>query len=385
LEPKRLCKERRLAVKKSTKKTMSSKVMSSKTMKNGVAAVGIDLSDRNGHYYAIDQEGLLIEKGSVMLLSPELQRWASGIGKTVIAIEAGTHSPWISRLLSACGHEVIVANPVKVALITKNVQKTDSVDAEYLARLARFDRGLLFPIHHRGEQAQIDLQLIRTREIAVQLRTKAISHVRGTVKSFGARLPKCSTEAFVNATRDSIPAALGRALRPMLSQIDQLTKMIAGYDRQVEKLVEERYPEVERVRQIRGVGALTGLAFVLVLEDASRFRSSRSVGAFLGLTSKKDQSGDSDPQRGITKAGDRLLRRLLIQSAHYILGRFGEDCDLRRHGEKIAERGGKRAKKRATTAVARKLSVLMHRLWVNDEVYEPLRNYHAAMGIQLAA
>jgi transposase len=167
-----------LAVKKSTKKTMSSKVMSSKTMKNGVAAVGIDLSDRNGHYYAIDQEGLLIEKGSVMLLSPELQRWASGIGKTVIAIEAGTHSPWISRLLSACGHEVIVANPVKVALITKNVQKTDSVDAEYLARLARFDRGLLFPIHHRGEQAQIDLQLIRTREIAVQLRTKAISHVR---------------------------------------------------------------------------------------------------------------------------------------------------------------------------------------------------------------
>jgi transposase len=171
----------------------------------------------------------------------------------------------------------------------------------------------------------------------------------------------------------------------MLSQIDQLTKMIAGYDRQVEKLVEERYPEVERVRQIKGVGALTGLAFVLVLEDASRFRSSRSVGAFLGLTSKKDQSGDSDPQRGITKAGDRLLRRLLIQSAHYILGRFGEDCDLRRHGEKIAERGGKRAKKRATTAVARKLSVLMHRLWVNEEVYEPLRNYHAAMAIQLAA
>jgi transposase len=367
-------------VKKSTKKQMSSK-----TMKDGAAAVGIDLSDRNGHYYAIDDEGLLIEQGSVMLLGPELQRWGSSMAKTVIAIEAGTHSPWISRLLSACGHEVIVANPVKVTLITKNVQKTDPVDAEYLARLARFDRDLLFPIHHRGEQAQIDLQVIRTREIAVQARTKLIGHVRGAVKSFGARLPKCSTEAFVNATRDSIPEALGTALRPLLGQIDQLTKVIAGYDRQVEKLVEERYPEVERLRQIKGVGALTGLAFVLVLEDAGRFQNSRSVGAFLGLTSRKDQSGDSDPQRGITKAGDRLLRRLLIQSAHYILGRFGEDCDLRRHGEKIAARGGKRGKKRASTAVARKLSVLLHRLWASGEVYDPLRNTRAAMEQQLAA
>jgi transposase len=356
-------------MKKSSKTTMSSK-----TMKNGVASMGIDLSDRTGHFYAIDDEGLLIEEGSVMLLAPELQQWAASIAKTVIAIEAGTHSPWISRLLSACGHEVIVANPVKVALITKNMQKTDPVDAEYLARLARFDRCLLFPIQHRGEQAQIDLQVIRTREIAVQARTKLIGHVRGAVKSFGARLPKCSTEAFVNATRDSIPAALRRALEPMMDQIDQLTKTIAGYDRQIEKLVEQRYPEVERVRQIKGVGALTGLAFVLVLEDAGRFRSSRSVGAFLGLTSKRDQSGDSDPQKGITKAGDRLLRRLLIQSAHYILGPFGDICDLRRHGEKIAARGGKRSKKRATTAVARKLSVLMHRLWVTGETYDPLRN-----------
>jgi transposase len=307
------------------------------------------------------------------------------IGKTVMAIEAGTHSPWISRLLSACGHEVIVANPVKVALITQNVNKTDPVDAEYLARLARFDRGLLFPIQHRGEQAQIDLQLIRTRNIAVQSRKKLIGHARGAVKSFGARLPKCSAEAFVNATRDSIPETLRGALGPLLDLIDQLTKTIAGYDREVLKLVRTRYPEVERVTQVKGVGALIGLAFVLVLEDAGRFQKSRSVGAFLGLTSKKDQSGDQDPQRGITKAGDRLLRVLLMQGAQYILGQFGEDCDLRRHGEKIASRGGKRAKKRATVAVARKLSVLLHRLWVSGERYEPLRNTLAAMELVHAA
>jgi transposase len=307
------------------------------------------------------------------------------IGRTVIAIEAGTHSPWISRLLTACGHEVIVANPVKVALITQNVQKTDPVDAEYLARLARFDRELLFPIQHRGEQAQIDLQMIRSRHIVVQTRSKLISHVRGAIKSFGERLPKCSTEAFVNTTKDSIPEVMRGSLTPMLKLIDQLSKTIAQYDRQVQKLVQTRYPEVEQVAQVKGVGALTGLGYVLVLEDASRFHRSRSVGPFLGLTSKKDQSGDSDPQRGITKAGDRLLRMLLMQSAQYILGHFGEDSDLRRHGERIAARGGKRAKRRAVVAVARKLSVLLHRLWVSGETYDPLRNSRVAMELQSAA
>jgi transposase len=350
----------------------SSKKQSEKTM-NEVVAIGIDTSDRTGKFYAIDDEGKMIAEGTLALRTPELEKWAQSIRATVIAIEAGTHSPWISRLLARCGHEVIVANPVKVALITQNVHKTDPVDAEYLARLARFDRKLLFPIQHRGEQAQIDLQVIRTRDIAVKMRSTAISHVRGAVKSLGGRLSKCSTDAFVNKTRKEVPEALKPALDPMFDQIDQLTKTIDGYER-VLKQVEQRYPEVERVAQIKGVGTLTGLAYVLVLEDAKRFADSRSVGAYLGLTSKKDQSGESDPQRGITKAGDRLLRRLLVQGAHYIQGPFGEDSDLRRHGEKIAARGGKRAKKRAMIAVARKLSVLMHRLWVSGETYEPLRN-----------
>jgi transposase len=355
-------------MKKCTKKSMSSKTI------KGVAAVGLDMSDRTGRFHAIDDEGETIEMGTVAMRAPELQRWASQIPSTVIAIEAGTHSPWVSRLVQACGHEVIVANPVKVALITQNNRKSDPVDAEYLARLARFDRELLHAIRHRGEQAQVDLQTIRTREIVVQVRTKLIGHVRGAVKSFGARLAQCGTEAFVNKTRSEVPDQLRVALDPVYAQIDHLTKTIASYDQKIRKVVQERYPEVERVTQIKGVGDLTGLAFVLVLEDASRFRSSRSVGAYFGLTSKRDQSGDDDPQRGITKAGDRLMRALLIQSAHYIQGPFGEDSDLRRHGIKLAERGGKRAKKRATIAVARKLAVLMHRLWSSAEQYEPLRN-----------
>jgi len=363
----------------------STKGMNEQAMKDGVAAIGLDLSDRTGRYCAIDGEGNKVAEGTVMLRSAELQKWASAIAPTVIAIEAGTHSPWISRLLAASGHDVVVANPVKVALITQNLLKQDSVDAEYLARLARFERKLLFEIHHRGEQAQIDLQMIRTRVIAVQVRSKLINHTRGAVKSFGHRLPPCSTEAFVNKTRTLIPKMLEGALSPILDQIDQLSRTIDQYDKQVAQLIDKRYPEVNQLTQIKGVGPLTGLAFVLVLEDAGRFRTSRSVGPFLGLTSKRDQSGESDPQRGITKAGDHLLRRLLIQSAHYILGPFGEDCDLRRHGEKIAARGGKRAKKVASVAVARKLAVLLHRLWVSGEIYDQLRNSRKLAELKPAA
>jgi transposase len=128
------------------------------------------------------------------------------------------------------------------------------------------------------------------------------------------------------------------------------------------------------LRQVEGVGALTALTFVLTLEDPHRFEKSRSVGAYLGLVPGKDQSGDRDPQKRISKEGDEMLRKLLVGSAHYVLGPFGSDSDLRRHGEKIASRGGKNAKKRAAVAVARKLSVLLHRLWVSGDVYDPFHN-----------
>ena len=140
------------------------------------------------------------------------------------------------------------------------------------------------------------------------------------------------------------------------------------------------YPETELLRQVEGIGPLTALTFVLTLEDPSRFAKSRSVGAYLGLVPATDQSGDRDPQKRISKEGDEMMRRLLVGSAHYILGPLGSDSDLRRHGEKIASRGGKNSKKRAVVAVARKLSVLLHRLWVTGEVYEPLRNTHRSGG-----
>jgi transposase len=210
----------------------------------------------------------------------------------------------------------------------------------------------------------------------VDHRTQLVNHVRGAVKSFGGRLPKCPARSFHKRAAAHIPEALWPALGPILEQIGSLTERIREYDRQLETVCQEHYPETELLCQVEGIGTLTALTFVLTLEDPYRFERSRSVGAYLGLVPATDQSGDRDPQKHISKEGDEMLRKLLVGSAHYILGPFGLNSDLRRHGEKIASRGGKNAKKRAVVAVARKLSVLLHSLWVSGEVYDPLRNTH---------
>jgi transposase len=290
----------------------------------------------------------------------------------------------VSRVLEECGHEVLVANARKLKLIYASKRKTDEIDAENLARLARLDPKLLYPLKHRGEDSQVHLAIIRSRQTLVDARTQLVNHVRGAVKSFGARLPKCPAMSFHKKAPEHIPEALWAALGPILETIGSLTERIRDYERQLETISKEHYPDTELLRQVEGVGTLTALTFVLTLEDPYRFSKSRAVGAYLGLVPARDQSGDRDPQRHISKEGDEMLRKLLVGSANYILGPFGSDSDLRRHGEKIASRGGKNAKKRAVVAVARKLSVLLHSLWLSAEVYEPLRNTHRSIRGQAA-
>ena len=287
--------------------------------------------------------------------------------------------------MEECGHEVLVANARKLRLIYANKRKTDEIDAENLARLARLDPKLLYPVRHRGEDSQAHLALIRSRQALIGCRTQLVNHVRGAVKSFGARLPKCPARSFHNKAPEHIPEALRPALEPVLEQIASLTERIREYDRLLVAISKDHYPETELLCQVEGIGPLTALTFVLTLEDPYRFERSRSVGAYLGLVPATERSGDRDPQRRISKEGDQMLRKLLVGAAHYVLGPFGSDSDLRRHGQKIASRGGKNAKKRAAVAVARKLSVLLHRLWVSGEVYEPLYNAHRRQGQEEAA
>lgn len=283
---------------------------------------------------------------------------------------------------------MLIANPRKTRLIYGDKRKTDKLDAQKLARLARVDPELLYPIEHRGKASQTHLALIHSRDALIRSRTQLINHIRGTVKSFGARLPKCSAESFHKKVTGQLPHELAEALEDVVATIASLTEKIRGYDGRIEQLCKESYPqETKLLRQVPGVGALTSLTFVLTLEDPRRFEKSRSVGAYLGLVPGKDQSGESDPGKRISGEGDEMLRRLLVGSAHYILGPFAPDSDLRRHGQKIASRGGKNAKKRAVVAVARKLAVVLHRLWVTGECYEPLHNARlsGALGEEEAA
>jgi transposase len=286
-------------------------------------------------------------------------------------MEAGMHSPWVSREVESLGHDVVVANPSEVYGRRRRKKRNDPSDAEFLARQGRADVALLHPIRHRGVQAQQDLALIRARDQLVRVRSKLIGHVRGAVKSLGGRISRCSAEAFARRANAQLPAELCTALEPVLEMIADLTVRIRAMDRSVAERVEQSYPEALRLQQPSGVGPLTALAFVLLVDDPRRFARSRDVGAYFGLVPRLDESSDSSPQLRITKAGDELGRRLLVSAAQYILGRFGPDCDLRRHGERIAARGGKNARKRAAVAVARKLAVMLHRLWMNPARYDP--------------
>jgi transposase len=338
--------------------------------------IGLDLGDRTSYYCILDEAGNVIWERNLPTTSNGIRQAFGRIPRCRIALETGTHSPWVSRQLSELGHEVIVAHARNVRLIGESSRKDDQVDARTLARLARIDPGLLGPVRHRSAQAQIHLTVIRARAVLVSTRTALVNAARGLTKSYGERLNKCGTEQMNRDSSKGLSQELREALDPLLRGIESLNERIGEYDRRVEQIAKEDHPEVARLKQVKGVGTLIALTYILTLDDPQRFRRSRDAGCFLGLRPGRRNSGKSEPQLHISKEGDRYLRTLMVQGAHYVLGPFGQDSDLRRWGLKLAERGGKNAKKRAVVAVARKLAVLLHKLWVSGEVYEPLRNNH---------
>jgi len=331
--------------------------------------VGVDLGDRFSRYCVLNSDGEVIEEGRVRTNEESLRRHWEGEARQRMVMETGTHSPWVSRLLKELGHQVIVANARKLRAVTENESKSDRQDAEMLARLGYCHPRLLAPIQHRSVERQRDLNLLRARDTLVRARTMLINSVRGLVKSGGGRLPACSADYFARRVPAAVPVELVTATKPLLEQIAALTLQIRGLEQKIEALA-QRYPEIVILRTAPGVGPVIAAAYVLTLDRVDAVAHSRSVGAFLGLRPRQSQSGDSDPEHHISKTGNIYLRRLLVQAAHYILGRFGPDSALRRWGLKLAW-GGKRAKKRAVVAVARKLAVILHRMWRTGQNYQP--------------
>jgi transposase len=336
------------------KKVSTAVAKQSRNISRQRLTIGLDLGDRNSWYCVVDEAGRIQREQRVRTTAKALQEAFGAMPRSRIALEIGTHSPWVSRLLSELGHEVIVANARKVRLIGESRKKDDRLDAQTLARLARIDPELLYPVKHRSAQAHADLMMIRARASLVRTRTGLVNTARGLAKSYGERLRGCNVRNMDAEKAEGLSPELQRALEPLLAQTS--------------------YRQVESLKQIKGVGTLIALTFLLTLEDPHRFPKSRDVGGYLGLQPGRRNSGASEPQLHISKEGDPYLRTLLVQGAQHILGPFGIDCDLRRWGLKLAERGGRNGKKRAIVATARKLAVLLHHLWVSGEVYEPLHN-----------
>jgi transposase len=340
----------------------------SKMPKQMRETIGIDLGDKVSRYCIVNQEGEVVEEGSFRNQASSIEAHFGGEPRR-IALEAGAQSAWISRELKRLGHEVIVANARELKWITASDTKNDPADARKLALLARADVRLLVPVEHRSAEQQAELGVIRARDAILRARTLLINTARGIAKGFGVRLPKSITHTFGKRALAGLPAMLRMALAGLLEQIDALSQHVGGYDQQVGELA-AAHPEVERLTSIPGVGKLTAVTFALTLGRPERFAHSRDVAGFLGLRPKQRQSGARDPELGISKSGDPYLRKLLVQCAHHILGHFGKDSALRRWGLAKSE-GGKKATLRAIVAVARKLSVLLHHLWVTGEFYKP--------------
>lgn len=340
-----------------------------------IGAIGVDLGDRRSQVCVLDERGEVVDEDSIATTWSAFEDRFAGLARCRIVLETGTHSNWVHDVLVKHGHEVIVANARKVRAISANERKSDRLDARMLARLGRMDVQLLQPVHVRRSQIRLDLMSLRARAELVELRTALVNSIHGLAKSAGHRLAKRSSASL---HKQPLHPSLEEILRPLMDALEHMSRKISDYDQQLEAIARQRYPQCKLLQQVAGVGPVTALYFVLVIDDPKRFARPRDVGAYFGLVSRRDQSGSRDPELAISKAGDRMGRTLLVQCAHHILGRFGKDSDLRRFGQKLAARGGTRAKKRAVVATARKLAVVLLALLRSGEVYEPLKNCEPA-------
>jgi transposase len=216
--------------------------------------VGLDVGDASTNYCVLNSLGEIVVEGRFATTRAGVARFAAGLAPCRIALEVGIHSPWMSRQLTAIGHEVIVAHARNVRMISESSRKDDRLDARMLARLARIDPQLLSPVRHRTTNAQAHMNVIRARAVLVQSRTAIINAIRGLCKSFGEPLKKCGAESVRPALGENLTPDLKLALMPLLEQVEALSKSIKAYEQQIENIAKEFYPETALLKQVYGVG-----------------------------------------------------------------------------------------------------------------------------------
>jgi transposase len=209
------------------KKVSTAATEQSRNISQQKLTIGLDLGDRNSWYCVVDEAGQIQLEQRVRTTAKALRGVFGVMPRSRMALEIGTHSPWISRLLSELGHEVIVANARQVRLIGESRKKDDRLDAQTLARLARIDPQLLYPVKHRSVQAQADLMMIRARAGLVGVRTGLVNTARGLSKSYGERLRGCNVRNMNPEKAEGLSPELQAALEPLLAAIESVSQRIA--------------------------------------------------------------------------------------------------------------------------------------------------------------
>ena len=328
---------------------------------------GIDVHLKTSDLCLLSPAGKVLERERFASTQAGFRKQFEGVARMRVVMESGGSTPWIYRLLCALGHEVVVVNPRRLRLIAESTLKSDRIDAEILARLSRFDLELLRPVYQRSPAGQELRTKIRVRSTLVRTRVALINQIKGTLRSQGVRFSSMTASSFVAKWGEAkIPRAMRALLEPLVGAIGELTDRIEAVQRELVAL--SRSDELlERLQEVPGVGPLVSVSFLAWVDRVDRFKKSRDVGACLGLRPAVRASGGSLHSGHISREGDKEMRWLLVQAAHAALA-VHRDSALKRWGESLANQAGK---KKAIVAMARKLAVLLHRLWVTGESYRP--------------
>ena len=331
--------------------------------------VGLDVSMVNTASCVVSEDGKIVNEAQFASEPEELVRWAREQEGTiaVIGLEAGPLSQWLHRGLSGAGLDVVLmeTRQVKGALKAMPI-KTDRRDAEGIARLLHM--GWFRPVHCKSVSAQEIRAVLGARKALQQGMIALEMSLRGLLRNFGLKVGAISRGRYEHRIRELAEGnqMLEAATGPMLRARAALRLELAGLERHVRQLAQED-PVCRRLMSMPGVGAVVALTYrsgavQSAVDDPARFTSSKKVGPWVGMTPSRNQSGERDVSGGITKAGDVNLRRALCQAATVMMHR-GRSTWLRTWAAQVARRRGA---KRAMVALARRISVILHRMWVDD-------------------
>ena len=347
--------------------------------------IGADVSDRTTKICVMSNESgkpRVVRETTIPTTPDGFRAFLEGQDKSApLVFETGTHSRWIDKVGTGMGFKTFIANPCRLRMITESKTKNDKNDARTLARMALADVELLHPVRLRDDEHQKMVNLHEIRDQLVKERTAEILQIRTIAKSMGFRIPDCSSECFHNIAKDSLPKALSDIVWPLMKELKSKAVTIKTVEKQMQRLAKSETfkAQVERLMEIPNVGFITATCFVAVTGgDMDRFDRPRDIGPWLGVTPRQDQSGDIDRQCHITKAGSKMLRWKLAECAQRVLQKNSADTDLKVKGLRICARGGKIAKGKSITAVARGLAVLMVAMLKKpNEQYVPLSDAKA--------